>query len=176
MRIALLTATLIFANAALASDGVDLNSQGFDASNRAEFSGYQSYSQNNYSNGDNYQINGVKCPVPTLYLGGNASNADYKHSSPKQQGIALGVQIPLFTGRCDDAANAELRMMQWRLQDAQLAAKNALEQAAANHERDRIRLCAGLMEKGYELPDSYCDGVTKVRSDPDVINALYNSK
>ncbi len=152
------------------------NTNGFDASNRAEFSGYQSYSQNNYSNGDNYHINGVKCPVPTMYFGGNASHADYTGHDPQQVGIALGVQIPLFTGRCDDAANAELRMMEWRLQDAQLATKNALEQAAENHKREKIRLCVGLMEKGFELPDNYCDGVTKARSNPDVISAIYGNK
>ncbi len=168
MRFAALIISLMLANAAFASDSPVVGN-GFDASNRAEFTGHQSYSQNNYSNGDNYNINGVKCPVPTLYLGGNASNGDYNNYSPKQQGIALGIQIPLFTGRCDDAANAELRTMEWRLQDAQLIAARKAQQ----HQVDLMRICAGLMEKGYELPDEYCQGVEKVFTEASMSDQLF---
>ena len=136
------------------------NTNGFDASNQAEFSGYQTYSQNNYSDGDHYIINGVQCPTPTLYFGGNAQKSVYKHSDPKNLSLAMGVQIPLFTDRCEDAAKLEIRKMQWHLVDSQQIAA----ERQAMHDLEKAQVCAFMDEKGYEIPDDYCRSVVKTRT------------
>ena len=130
----------------------------FDANNEAQFSGYQSYTQNNYTNGDNYRINNVTCPVPTMFVGGNGAHNDYKGHDPQSFGVSVGVTIPLFTDRCQDAANAELKKMQWHLQDAKVLTERRAEQ----HKVDLMRICVDLMEKGYEMSEQYCQGVEQV--------------
>ena len=168
MRFVALIITLVLANAAFASNPPVVGN-GFDASNRAEFSGHQNYTQTNYSNGDNYRINDVTCPVPTLFMGGNGSHTDYRGHDPQSYGLTVGIQIPLFTDRCEDAANAELKKMHWHLQDAQVVAARQAQQ----HQVDLMRICAGLMEKGYEIPDDYCRGVTKIEKDALITDAIF---
>ncbi len=157
-RLATLIVSLLMASTAFASG--DQATNGFDANNQAEFSGSQQYTQNNYSNGDNYRINDVVCPVPTMFVGGNSSYSHYDGQDPQTFGVNVGVSIPLFTKRCEDAANAELKKMHWHLQDAQVVAARQAQQ----HKVDLMRICAGLMEKGYEMPDEYCQGVERVHT------------
>ena len=158
MRLATLIITLLLANAALASTGPNVDQKGFDASNRAEFAGYQSYSQNNYSDSDNYMINGIKCPVPTVVFGGNAQRSIYEHQSPENLGLSIGLQIPLGTSRCKDAANLEIRKMEWDLMDAKQDALLKQER----HEMETAKLCAVMMKQGFAPPDAYCQDVKKI--------------
>ena len=140
-----------------ASNGPTSTSNGFDANNQAEFSGYQNYTQNNYSDGDHYRINGVKCPVPTMFVGGNAQKSIYEDTDPKNLGLAVGVQIPLFTGRCESAAKLEIRKMQWSLQDAEHRSQIEDER----HRLEKAKLCAILMQQGYKLSNKLCKDVRR---------------
>ena len=168
MRLAIVTVSLLLANAAMASDPV-VSQKGFDASNSAEFAGYQSYSQNNYSDSDNYRINGVKCPVPTLVFGGNAQRSIYNHSTPENLGINIGVQIPLGTSRCEDAAAAELRKMQWALVDAEQLALQREEM----HQLEKAKICALMLSKGFETDLDFCSIVEKIPTNAVLTDTLY---
>ena len=152
----LASSSVVFANGS--------NTNGFDASNQAEFSGYQTYSQNNYSEGDHYIINDVKCPTPTLFFGGNAQRSIYKNSDPKNVSVAIGLQIPLFTGRCEDAANLEIRKMEWKLIDSQQVAIERQEM----HNLEKAQVCAFMVEKGFEPPENYCQDVRRVAMNEDL--------
>ena len=145
------------ANFAFANGSLNSTQDSFDANNEASFSGYQSYTQNNYSDGESYRINGVKCPVPTMVFGGNAAKTDVQGHDPSNFGISVGVQIPLFTGRCEDAANVELRKMQWQLQDANRTSMQRQE----IHDLEKAQMCAMMMDKGFQPPREFCADVTR---------------
>ena len=160
----LVLSTALSANFAFANGGLNSTNDSFDANNEASFSGYQSYTQNNYSDGESYRINGVKCPVPTMVFGGNAAKTDIPGHDPSNFGISLGVQIPLFTGRCEDAADAELRKMQWQLVDAEQAALQKQEM----HEMEKLRMCAFMVDQGFAPPDDLCSEIQKITTSEDL--------
>lgn len=151
--------SLLSANLAFAGS-LNSTTDSFDANNEASFSGYQSYTQNNYSDGESYRINGVKCPVPTMVFGANAAGTDVNGHDPRNYGATIGIQIPLFTGRCEDAANAELKGMQWKLLDAQQDAIRKQEL----HDLEKMKICGFMIGKGFELPTEYCNGLEQVKS------------
>lgn len=65
---------------------------------------------------DSYQIEDVRCPVPTMGFVGGANKVDNRNKT-EQFHIGIGINIPLFTKKCDQAVRLKLRKMEFDLQD-----------------------------------------------------------
>lgn len=96
-----------------------------------------------------YRIEDVRCPVTTIGLVGGFNNVN-GGSDVNQANVGIGVNIPIFTGKCEKAATLKLKKIQFDLNDRERILKMK-EQA---HKIKIIDACEKLklvMSECYEI-------------------------